>query len=100
MKNAIIGVTKYQGQFTDPQGQQVIYHYLEFEVAPNVFAKLSLKESNMRVIQKYAPDMFQLINNVPLGTQLVFREVQPSSPVHNTINEIYSGMETTAENEL
>lgn len=100
MKHAILGVTKYQGQFTDPQGQQVVYHYLEFEVAPNVFAKLSLKESNMRVMQKYAPDMFQLVQNLPLGTQVVFQEVQPVSPVHTTIGDIYSGSETTAENEL
>lgn len=100
MKPAILGLTKLQNSFTDPQGQSITYTYLELELAPNVFAKLSLKESNLRVMQKYSPEMYQLVVNVPLGQQVIFREVQPSSPIHSTINEVYSGVGNSPENEL
>lgn len=98
MKNAIISVTKLSNSFTDNQGQQVNYVYLEIEFAPGVFAKLSLKESNIRLMQKYAPDMYQLISNIPLGQTIVFREVQPSRP-EDGISQIYRN-QTDYENEL
>ena len=98
MKNAIISVTKLSNSFVDQQGQQVNYIYLEIEFAPGVFAKLSLKESNTRLMEKYAPDMFHLISNMPLGQTIIFREVQPSRP-DDGITQIYRN-QTDYENEL
>lgn len=98
MKNACISVTKLTNSFVDNQGQQVNYVYLEIEFAPGVFAKLSLKDSNTRLMQKYAPDMFQLVTNMPLGQTIVFREVQPARP-DDGISQIYRN-QTDYENEL
>lgn len=98
MKNAIISVTKLSNSFVDAQGQQVSYIYLEIEFAPGVFAKLSLKEGNMRLMQKYAPDMYQLVSNISLGQTIVFREVQPSRP-DDGISQIYRN-QNEYENEL
>lgn len=98
MKNAIISVTKLSNSFVDAQGQQVSYIYLEIEFAPGVFAKLSLKECNMRLMQKYAPDMYQLVSNISLGQTIVFREVQPAR-ADDGISQIYRN-QNEYENEL
>lgn len=98
MKNAIISITKLTNSFIDPQGNQVNYAYLEVEFAPGVFAKLSLKDSNMRLMQKYAPDMYQLISNIPLGQSIIFREVQPARS-DDGISQIYRN-QNEFENEL
>lgn len=98
MNNAILSITKLTNSFIDSQGQQVNYTYIEIEFAPGVFSKLSLKESNLRLMQKYAPDMYQLVNNMPLGQTVVFREVQPSRS-NDGISGIYRN-QTDLENEL
>lgn len=98
MNNAIINLTKLNNSFIDPNGQQVNYQYVEIELAPGVFAKLSLKEGNMRLMQKYSPDMYQLISNIPVGQTIVFREVMPARP-DSGITNVYR-MQNEAENEL
>lgn len=98
MKQAVLSITKLTNSFIDSQGQQVNYTYVEIEFAPGVFTKLSLKESNLRLMQKYAPDMYQLIMNIPLGQSIAFREVQPSRP-NDGISEIYRN-QNELENEL
>lgn len=98
MNNAILSITKLTNSFVDPNGQQVNYTYIEVEFAPGVFTKLSLKESNLRLMQKYAPDMYQLLMNLPLGQTVVFREVQPSRK-DDGISEIYRN-QNIIENEL
>lgn len=92
MKPATIGFTKLQNSFIGKDGETVQYNYIELEIAPNVYATISLKESNMRVIAKYAPNMYQLITSAPLGTQYLFNEIQPANSFNeNSIKEIYSG---------
>lgn len=98
MNNAIINITKLSNSFVDATGQQVNYIYVEIEFAPGVFAKLSLKEGNLRLMQKYAPDMYQLISNIPLGQTIVFREVMPARP-ESGISNVYR-MQNEAENEM
>lgn len=98
MNNAILSITKLTNSFIDSQGQQVNYTYIEVEFAPGVFTKLSLKESNLRLMQKYAPDMYQLVMNMPLGQTVVFREVQPSRS-SDGISGIYR-QQNDNENEL
>lgn len=98
MKNAILSITKLTNSFIDTQGQQVNYTYLEIELAPGVFSKLSLKESNLRLMQKYSPDMYQLVVNLPLGQSVVFREVQPARSDEG-ISQIYRN-QNELENEL
>lgn len=98
MNNAILSITKLTNSFIDTQGQQVNYTYIEVEFAPGVFTKLSLKESNLRLMQKYAPDMYQLVTNMPLGQSVIFREVQPARS-DDGISQIYRN-QTDIENEL
>lgn len=98
MNNAVLSITKLTNSFIDTQGQQVNYTYIEIEFAPGVFAKLSLKESNLRMMQKYAPDMYQLVMNMPLGQSIVFKEVQPGRQ-NDGISQIYRN-QTDFENEL
>lgn len=98
MNNAVLSITKLTNSFVDSQGQQVNYTYIEIEFAPGVFAKLSLKESNLRLMQKYAPNMYHLVMNTPLGQSIVFKEVQPSRP-NEGISEIYRN-QNELENEL
>ena len=52
----------------------------------------------MRLMQKYAPDMYQLISNIPLGQSIVFREVQPARSDEG-ISQIYRN-QNEFENEL
>lgn len=74
MKEAKIGITKLNMRFNNEQGQEVNFDYIEIEVAPNLYAKINLTPSNVRVLQKYNPDFYQLITNIPLGSELVFAE--------------------------
>lgn len=74
-KNAILTLTKYSDFFPDREtGERVEFQYLEIEFAPNCFAKFSLKNSNLRCLQKYNPDMYQLVMNIPSGHPVSFIE--------------------------
>lgn len=95
MKNTLLSLTKYVGSFIGDTGDTVKYQYVEIEFAPNCFAKFKLNEANLRVLQKYAPNMYQLLINVPEGSPLIFHHV-PGTP--NGITAIYS--QQAEENEL
>lgn len=73
--NAVLTLTKYSDFFPDREtGQRVEFQYLEIEFAPNCYAKFSLKNSNLHALEKYNPDMYQLIMNIPAGTPVQFIE--------------------------
>lgn len=74
MKEAKIGITKLNMRFNNDKGEEVNFNYIEIEVAPNLFAKINLTPSNVRVLQKYNPDFYQLISNISLGQEVVFSE--------------------------
>lgn len=95
MKNTQLSLTKYVGSFIGDNGDTIKYQYIEIEFAPNCFAKFKLNEANLRVLQKYAPNMYQLLINVPEGTPLIFNHI-PGTP--NGITAIYSHQ--AEENEL
>ena len=87
MTKAVLGITKYVGQFVGDKGETVKYQYLEIEFAPNCFAKFKLNEANMRVLQKYNPDMYQLAINIPEGHTVQFKQIETTP---SGIGEIYS----------
>ena len=95
MKEAKLILTKYQGQFTGDAGELVKYQYIEVEFAPNCFAKFKLNESNLRALQKYNPDMYQLLINISDGYPLDFSHI---SKTPNGIGAVYSSQKE--ENEL
>lgn len=85
--NAKLVLTKYVGQFTGDNGELVKYQYIEIEFAPNTFGKFKLNEANLRSLQKYNPDMYQLLLNIPEGTPIIFKE-EARTP--NGIGSVYS----------
>lgn len=105
MKNATISLTKYQDFFNDREtGQQMQYQYIEVEFAPNLYVKLSLKPSNLRVLEKYNPSLAQLITNTPFGYTYHFVEISPEMPEEpqgdTGIGEIYSNNEYSNDEEM
>lgn len=94
MNKAQLVLTKYQGQFTGDNGDLVKYLYVEVEFAPNTFAKFKLNEANLRALQKYNPEMYQLMINIPEGTPLKFVEL-PTTP--NGISSVYSSQKEANE---
>lgn len=89
-----LALTKYIGSFIGDKGEQVKYQYVEIEFAPNCFAKFKLNEANLRVLQKYAPNMYQLLVNIPDGQPVVFSH--SGADVKQGVSAIYSN----SENEL
>lgn len=87
MKKAVLGITKYVGQFIGDKGDTVKYQYLEIEFAPNCFTKFKLNEANLRCLEKYNPDMYQLVVNIPEGHLVQFEQIPKTT---NGIGEIYS----------
>lgn len=94
MNNTKLSLTKYVGSFVGDKGDQVNYQYVEIEFAPNCFAKFKLNESNLRCLQKYSPDMYQLLVNVPDGTPIIFQHI-PGTP--SGISAIYSSQNESNE---
>lgn len=92
---AKLEVTKYIGSFIGDKGDQVKYQYVDIEFAPNCYSRFKLNENNMRTLQKYNPDMYQLLSNVPEGHSVIFEQI-PATP--SGIGEIYSF--SKEENEL
>lgn len=73
--NARIALTKFMDIFTGDDGKEVRFQYVEVEFAPNCFCRFKLNNSNMRVLQKYSPNMYQLLSNIPMGTPVIFEEL-------------------------
>lgn len=92
--NAELILTKYSDFFPDREtGEKVEFQYLEIEFAPNCFAKFSLKNSNLRCLQKYNPDMYQLVMNIPACHPVVFIEHhddEESDKEASSIKDIYN----------
>ena len=95
MKEACLEITKYVGSFIGDKGDQVKYQYVDIEFAPNCYSRFKLNENNLRTLQKYAPNMYQLLMNIPEGQPVVFKEYH--EPRQN-VGEIYTF--SKAENEL
>lgn len=88
MKDAKILLTKLVNSFIGDNGERVNYEFVEIEFAPNCFATFKLNSSNMRALEKYAPDMFQLLNNCPVGSSMVFRRDEPA--IRSDLDGIFS----------
>lgn len=103
MKEAVITITKLSDFFPDREtGEKVQFQYLEIEFAPNCFAKFSLKNSNLRCLQKYNPDMYQLVMNIPDGHTVPFVQSsfnEEDSNENSSIKEIYENNETADDEE-
>lgn len=90
---AKIGLTKYIDAFIGDNGERVNYEYVEIEFAPNCYAKFKLNNSNKRALQKYAPNMYQLLINIPAGVQVAFEEMPLDDDNGTTIGELYATQE-------
>ncbi len=99
MNKAQFSVIKYQMNFTGKDGEQVKFDYIDIEFAPNLFVRFKLTPNNTRVLMRYNPDLYQLLCNIPYGTELKFAELplnNSNTPQGSVIRDIY----TNAENEL
>ena len=93
-------LTKYLGQFVGDEGEKVNYEYIEIEFAPNCFSRFKFNENNKRVLQKYAPNMYQLLSNIDYGYPVQFSHSRDDIEKNKgKIAEIYKDSENT-ENEL
>ena len=92
--NTKISITKFVNSFTGQDGMPVKYEFFEIEFAPNCYATFKLNSANMRALQKYSPNMYQLACNVPLGHPIIYNESAPTLG----IDEVYSTQ--VEENEL
>lgn len=88
--NARIALTKFLDTFTGAQGETVKFEYVEVEFAPNCYCRFKLNSANKRCLQKYAPNMYQLLSNIPLGHTVMFIQ---ESPETSGIEGIYNGQE-------
>lgn len=77
MKPANITLTKLKMSFIGDKGNDVNFDYIEIEIAPNLYAKINLTPSNLRVLQKYNPDLYQIISNTGYGNEILFTENRP-----------------------
>lgn len=96
MKDAKLVLTKLVNSFIGDQGDRVNFEFVEIEFAPNCYATFKLNNANMRALEKYAPDMYQLLSNCPVGSSMVFRRDEPA--IRSDIAGIYST--ASKENEL
>lgn len=103
MNKAFITLTKYKDIFQDREtGKDTEYEYVEVEFAPNLCVKLSLKNSNLRVLAKYNPDFYQLVCNIPHYDPITFAEYHdvPEEPVGDSgLKDIYSNNESFDDEE-
>lgn len=99
-RNAELLLTKLHMQFTNPEGQQVDFDYIEIEFAPNLYVKLNLTPNNCRVLQRYNPDLYQMIINVPLGSEIRFREFHEKNIDGVLPQGSITGIYKNQENEL
>lgn len=74
--NARLALTKFHDTFVGQDGSTVNFDYVEVEFAPNCFCRFKLNTANKRALQKYAPNMFQLLSNIPAGTPVLFEELE------------------------
>lgn len=87
--NARIALTKFIDTFTGQNGETVHFEYCEIEFAPNCFCTFKLNNSNKRALQKYAPNMYQLLMNIPCGFPIIFEELEGDNETTNELQDIY-----------
>lgn len=100
MNKAIINCIKYQMRFTGDDGREVVFDYVDFEVAPNLFTRFKLTPNNQRALQRFNPNLYQLFTNIPYGVVIPFQELELNSPIDEEKKKTLSGIYSTAENEL
>lgn len=100
MEKAIINCIKYQMRFTGDDGKEVVFDYVDFEVAPNLFTRFKLTPNNQRALQRFNPSLFQLFTNIPYGIVVPFQELELTSSQDEGRKKTLSGIYSTAENEL
>lgn len=100
MKQAELLLTKLHMSFTNDSGQPVDFDFVEVEFAPNLYVKLNLTPNNLRVLQRYNPDFYQLIMNVPLGSTLSFKEYHSKNIDGVLPTGSITGIYNNAESEL
>lgn len=88
MKDAKLVLTKLVNSFIGDQGDRVNFEFVEIEFAPNCYATFKLNNANMRALEKYAPDMYQLLSNCPVGSSMVFRRDEPA--IRSDLDGIFS----------
>lgn len=99
MNKANISMIKYVMEFTGQDGNQIKFDYVDFEVAPNIFARFKLTPNNERAVMRYNPDLYQLIKNMPYGHEVIFQEY--SEPLKTPeASKTLSGIYTNSENQL
>lgn len=99
MTPATLTLTKYFMQFTGDDGKEVKFDYVDIEFAPNLFSRFKLTPNNARCMERYNPNLYQFICNLPYGSTAVFCEQRVSADQirkAKTIEGIYSN----SENEL
>lgn len=88
MKEAVISLTKLVNSFVGQDGERVNYEFVEIEFAPNCYATFKLNSANKRALEKYAPDMYHLLTNCPVGSSMIFRRDNPA--IRKDLEGIYS----------
>lgn len=99
MNNATITLIKYNMRFIGDDGKEVSFDYVDFEVAPNLFSRFKLTPNNSRALQRYNPDLYQLLCNMPYGHEVLFKEYSEPTVPKATVKSL-SGIYTNSENEL
>lgn len=99
MNKAQFALIKYNMRFTGDDGREITFDYVDFEVAPNLFSRFKLTPNNERALMRYNPDLYQLIKNIPYGSEVIFQEISAPQEVPKPSKSL-SGIYTNAENEL
>lgn len=100
MPPATLNVTKLLNSFIGDDGNKVDYETVEIEFAPNCFAVFKFNANNQRVLQKYNPNMYQFLCNLPHGQSVEFKETRVKNIDGITTPSGISGIYSKQENEL
>lgn len=92
-------LTKYFMQFTGDDGKEVKFDYVDVEFAPNLFVRFKLTPNNLHALERYNPSLNQLVQNIPYGSPMLFREAS-RAPKEQERAKTLEGIYTNSENEL
>lgn len=99
MLPSTLTLTKYFMQFTGQDGQEVKFDYVDVEFAPNLFTRFKLTPNNARAMERYNPNLYQFLHNIPYGSPTLFREAS-RAPEELDKAKTIQGIYTHSENEL
>ena len=91
--NARLALTKYIDTFIGNDGNPVRFEFCEVEFAPNLYCTFKLNSSNKRALEKYAPNLFQLLMNIPTGVPVIFQELEFESEATSELQNLYKEQE-------